>query len=107
MSAAKVNNIHYLRGAASLLVVCYHLKFYLNNIYDVKMLGDILFKFGAFGVDLFFVISGFVICLATEKKKTPAPQHSYYIVFLEYTPCLFFAWLFYFLFNKGAKSHLS
>ncbi|MXS94377.1 acyltransferase family protein [Serratia marcescens] len=104
MSAAKVNNIHYLRGAASLLVVCYHLKFYLNNIYDVKMLGDILFKFGAFGVDLFFVISGFVICLATEKKENSRPTAFILHRFFRIYPLLVFCMaFFYFLFNKGSE----
>ncbi len=103
MNSAKVYHIHYLRGVAALFVVCYHLKFYLNNVYDVKMLGDILFKFGAFGVDLFFVISGFVICLATEKKGNERPLVFVAHRFFRIYPLLIFCMaLFYLLFNKGS-----
>lgn len=64
-----VNSIQYLRGIAALFVVLFHIKWMLNNVYANKNLGDILFISGNFGVDLFFVISGFVICLSTEKKE--------------------------------------
>ncbi len=65
-----VNSIQYLRGIAALFVVLFHIKWMLNNVYVDKNLGDILFISGNFGVDLFFVISGFVICLSTEKKES-------------------------------------
>lgn len=66
---AKINSIHYLRGAAAALVVLYHLRGILNNVYSQKDLGDLLFAFGAFGVDLFFIISGFIICYATNRNE--------------------------------------
>jgi len=62
-------SIHYLRGLASLFVVMYHYKSTLNNIYNQKDLGDILFNGAFFGVDLFFMISGFVIVLSTRKDS--------------------------------------
>ncbi|HFY9779236.1 TPA: acyltransferase family protein [Escherichia coli] len=68
MTKEKVNSIHYLRGIAALMVVFYHLKARLNDVYAQENLGDLLFNSGAFGVDLFFVISGFIICYATDRK---------------------------------------
>lgn len=63
-------SIHYLRGIAALLVVAYHNKQYLNNVYVQGDLGDILFRGGAFGVDLFFMISGFIISLSTKNDSS-------------------------------------
>ncbi len=69
----KVKSIHYLRGIAALLVVAYHNKQYLNEVYAQKDLGDLLFISGGFGVDLFFIISGFIIMLSSQKKETNSP----------------------------------
>ncbi|WP_099073944.1 acyltransferase family protein [Proteus alimentorum] len=62
-------SIQYLRGIAAIYVVLYHFRIYLNDNLLIKKLGDILFDYGYFGVDLFFMISGFVIVLSTEKKS--------------------------------------
>lgn len=66
----KILSIHYLRGIAALLVVFFHFSIYLDGVYVQKDLGWILFGSGAFGVDLFFMISGFVIVLSTQKKSS-------------------------------------
>lgn len=63
-------SLQYLRGIASLLVVLYHAKGEINNVYTQSNLGDLLFQNGYIGVDLFFMISGFVIMLSTEKSKS-------------------------------------
>lgn len=52
-----------------MLVVFYHFKGYLNDAYPIANIGDLLFGVGAFGVDLFFIISGFIICFATKSKE--------------------------------------
>lgn len=65
---SKVMSIHYLRGLAALAVVAFHLRPALDNIYAQKNLGQMLFSNGNAGVDLFFIISGFIITLSTEKK---------------------------------------
>lgn len=65
----QINSIHYLRGMAALMVVLYHLKSNINNAYAQNDLGDLMFGGGAFGVDLFFIISGFIICYATERVE--------------------------------------
>ncbi|WP_440492988.1 acyltransferase family protein [Serratia sarumanii] len=94
----KIYSIQYLRGIAALLVLFFHLRFDLNNLYIQKDIGDILFGNGAFGVDLFFVISGFVIMYATEKKETM--QGIKYVIrrFFRIYPMLVSCIVFYFLF---------
>lgn len=52
------------------MVVLYHYRGELNSIYAQKGLGDLLFSNGYIGVDLFFMVSGFVIMLSTEKDKS-------------------------------------
>lgn len=64
----KIKTIHYLRGIAALLVVCFHIREYINGVYAQQNLGDLLFLSGASGVDLFFIISGFIITMSTDKK---------------------------------------
>ncbi len=49
----RMESVQVLRGIAALFVVCQHICFLAR---------------GSFGVDLFFLISGFVIVLATEKS---------------------------------------
>ncbi|MCZ5509360.1 acyltransferase family protein [Escherichia coli] len=67
------------------MVVFYHLKARLNDVYAQENLGDLLFNSGAFGVDLFFVISGFIICYATDRKdKNMAAKYLVSRFFLEY-----------------------
>ncbi|MED9724543.1 acyltransferase [Escherichia marmotae] len=63
-------SIHYLRGLAALFVVMYHYRRILNDVYVQKDLGDILFNGAFFGVDLFFMISGFVIVLSTKNDNS-------------------------------------
>lgn len=66
----KILTIQYLRGIAALLVVAFHARFILNDVYVQKDLGTLLFKSGEAGVDLFFIISGFIIALSTEKNSS-------------------------------------
>lgn len=68
----KIKSIHYLRGVAALLVVAFHLRGIINNAYAQKNLGDLLFFSGPSGVDLFFIISGFIIAYSTAKNPTHA-----------------------------------
>ena len=53
-----INSIQALRGIAALLVVGFHYREALNLTFPT--LGDTLFINGAIGVDLFFLISGFI-----------------------------------------------
>ncbi|MGE9066025.1 acyltransferase family protein [Escherichia coli] len=64
-----VYTIQMLRGIAALLVVMFHIRGTLNGVYAQSNLGDLLFQSGSAGVDLFFVISGFIICLSSKKDE--------------------------------------
>ena len=61
---SKLYNLHYLRGIAALLVVFLHYNFVLPD-YAQKYVTS-----GGVGVDTFFIISGFIITYATQKKES-------------------------------------
>ncbi|MCA0987042.1 acyltransferase family protein [Guptibacillus algicola] len=57
-----------IRGLAALAVVFYHYTTRYNDFYPRnEMFGDFEFKYGYLGVNLFFIISGFVIYLTLDK----------------------------------------
>ncbi|MBF7956254.1 acyltransferase family protein [Rahnella victoriana] len=64
---SEILSLTYMRGFAALSIVIFHMRGYLNNIYLKTDLGDFLFDKLNFGVDLFFIISGFIIVYATRK----------------------------------------
>lgn len=67
-SFSKIDVITSLRGIAAAMVFLFHLICVSNNYISSKSLQDI-FRFGKHGVDLFFVISGFVICFSMIKSS--------------------------------------
>ncbi|NDJ58578.1 acyltransferase [Enterobacteriaceae bacterium 4M9] len=72
-TTTRLDSIQFLRGAAALLVIAFHFRQYLNNVYAQKDLGDLLFGLGEVGVDIFFVISGFIITYSTANKAKNSP----------------------------------
>lgn len=62
-----IYSVHYLRGIAALLVAGFHIRFTLNDVYAQKDIGQIFFLNGRVGVDLFFLISGFIIVASTAR----------------------------------------
>ena len=63
----QIHSIHALRGVAAVLVVVHHACQYLFlRGRATGILGE--FYIGAFGVDIFFVISGFVIIASTPSN---------------------------------------
>ncbi|WP_063657792.1 acyltransferase family protein [Candidatus Arsenophonus triatominarum] len=70
MNNKKLDAIQFLRGISVLLVIAFHFRQYLNNVYLQVDIGDRLFGLGEVGVDIFFVISGFVIVYSSINKKT-------------------------------------
>ena len=62
MSSKKIiNSIQFLRGFAALAVVIHHTGGYVKRYYEPTLLFKDSFSIGFAGVDLFFVISGFII----------------------------------------------
>ena len=63
-AAPTILNIQVLRGIAALLVVYFHLQPVVHSAYG----GNHVWKFGLAGVDIFFVISGFVMFYANRTQ---------------------------------------
>lgn len=60
----KLINIEILRIISALAVVAQHTENYVSSLFGNKVVGYAFFTQGGFGVDLFFVISGFVVGLS-------------------------------------------
>lgn len=67
-----INNIQLLRALAVLMVVLYHSSGTLNT-YDFDFIDNTgIDRWGAYGVDVFFIISGYIMAMIDHKKnKTP------------------------------------
>ncbi|RWR01193.1 hypothetical protein ED28_14830 [[Pantoea] beijingensis] len=61
-----IYSVQYLRGIAALMVVLHHIAI-KGSQYDISALN--YFHVGYFGVDLFFIISGYIMCHTTANKK--------------------------------------
>jgi peptidoglycan/LPS O-acetylase OafA/YrhL len=79
MTDKRLDALDGLRGVAILLVMGFHYFYHLESFYYKSHLypygetfaGVPLFKYGYLGVELFFIISGFVIALTLEKSGSP------------------------------------
>lgn len=65
MNNQEFRGVQALRGIAALSVVLFHFRWNINAVNPG--LGDTLFRWGGTGVDLFFLISGFVITLSASR----------------------------------------
>jgi peptidoglycan/LPS O-acetylase OafA/YrhL len=100
MAKDKLYSVQYLRGLAVLLVV------YVHAIILQKSCGTISFQqnfyflksIGAFGVDLFFIISGFIICYISS-EEAGIQDFKYYIKkrFIRINPVFYVSCFFMFL----------
>ncbi|MGV3345133.1 acyltransferase family protein [Enterobacteriaceae bacterium LUAb1] len=77
---SKIESIQVLRGLAALSVVMFHYRFYLVPAGADRTIPDQLFGWGSIGVDLFFVISGFIMVYVTSDKKYGAKTSINFIV---------------------------
>jgi peptidoglycan/LPS O-acetylase OafA/YrhL len=80
MSSKKIiNSIQLLRGIAALAVVLHHTGGYVKRYFEPTVfLGD-YFSIGFGGVDLFFVISGFIIHFTSKKYLNNSSKLSEYL----------------------------
>lgn len=65
----KRNDIQWLRAIAAIEVVLWHSDLVTKHFSAANIEGSFYQEFGGFGVELFFIISGYVICLT-------APRHA-------------------------------
>lgn len=72
----QLHGLTILRGIAAMVVLFYHLDLLLHIYFKQRLLGGVL-KYGDLGVDLFFVLSGFVIFYSQSRnigiRKTVLP----------------------------------
>ncbi|MFT4464673.1 MAG: acyltransferase family protein [Sodalis sp. (in: enterobacteria)] len=61
----KLKTIQAFRGIAAIAVVLGHCNIYLSRNEEYKFLWSKLLGWGAIGIDLFFVISGFIMVYTT------------------------------------------
>ena len=69
MSNNRIIELDALRGIAALAVIFFHYTYRLEEIFEINIF-QYHFAIGHYGVELFFVISGFVIFMTTAKIKS-------------------------------------
>ena len=70
LPSARLGELDALRGIAAVVVVLFHYTWQAPRIYsEARTIGYGLF-WGAYGVELFFAISGFVIFMTLERTRT-------------------------------------
>jgi peptidoglycan/LPS O-acetylase OafA/YrhL len=70
-AGGRIPELDALRGVAALAVVLYHLVGGHLDVEGRSPLAALLVRLGAYGVQLFFIISGFVILMTVENKARP------------------------------------
>src|SRR6187402_2596848 len=70
----KIVTIQWLRAVASIMVVWIHAMYVIQTkgIDSFQTSAAYLHRFGACGVDIFFVISGFIVTLSAARYPSPA-----------------------------------
>ena len=115
MSLKKIiNSIQFLRGFAALAVVIHHTGGYVKRYFEPVVLFGDKFSIGFAGVDLFFVISGFIIHFTSKKYlNNPSKFKEYlqkrfirvYPIYWIITTILFLSsWLIILVLNKNIFS---
>ena len=65
----RINELDALRGIAAFMVLLFHYTSRYGSLYSQEQLFSV--PWGQYGVQLFFITSGFVIYLTLEKTRKP------------------------------------
>ena len=65
----RIQELDALRGIAAMMVVLYHYTTRYDQLYEHSVSLPFSFSYGTFFVQLFFIISGFVIFLTLDQTK--------------------------------------
>lgn len=101
----KLESLQILRGLAALSVVIFHYRFFLPPESLARRILNESFWWGGVGVDLFFVISGFIMVYVTENKPNGV-TFSMIFMFNRLTRILptYYVILFFVFLTSGAMS---
>ena len=69
-AAGRIRALDGLRGIAALSVVLFHYTYFFGNAYGRSGSAFVRFEQGQYGVDVFFIISGFVILMTLSRTET-------------------------------------
>jgi peptidoglycan/LPS O-acetylase OafA/YrhL len=101
--AGRIDWIEAFRGIASLGVVLWHTSNYIAP-YGDGIAGRITWPASIFGVDLFFIVSGFVMVLATTRgPSSPSPINFFVRRVIRITPLYAFATLAFVALNPSSS----
>ena len=102
-----LNNIQLLRAIAALLVLLHHALPHYQVMGETLVLIDKVAYWGFMGVDIFFVISGFIMAYTTFHKPRTLQnsrtflKHRLFRIYLGYWPFLLFAFLLFWFTNPA------
>ena len=72
MADKRIYELDGLRGLAAISLLLYHYTSRFSEKFETNIITDIFnFKYGNYGVEVFFAISGFVIFMSIEKIRNP------------------------------------
>jgi peptidoglycan/LPS O-acetylase OafA/YrhL len=106
---SRLRELDILRGFASLNVVLYHFTTRYRQIYQHQYPRQFDWNYGFYGVQLFFVISGFVIFMTLHKVKDTRDFafKRYKRLFPTYWTCVFITLSIIFLFDESSLAKIS
>ncbi|WP_156513092.1 acyltransferase family protein [Planctomyces sp. SH-PL62] len=67
----RIHDLDGLRGIAAIAVVFYHYTTCYRDFFSYNAPLPFSFQYGMYGVQLFFLISGFVVLMSVERKRDP------------------------------------
>lgn len=71
-TGGRLQGLDALRGLAALAVVLFHYTARFDELFATTPQSSLSFPNGHYGVDLFFIISGFVIFMTLQRMRRPA-----------------------------------